>query len=84
MRLTKTITTLLVISLSYAPITFAAKRPVDKNPQIISFDGLDVNSSKGSPRDAYVSTKKSADFEYFFNTKMSFKKKIIDSLERVR
>lgn len=62
--------------------SFAAKK--SSNPQIINFDGIDVNTSKGSPRDAFISTKKKADFGYFFNTKMTFKEKIIDSIERVR
>jgi len=52
--------------------------------QVLDFKGMDIKNSKGSPRDAFSSAKEKADFEYFFKTKVSFKKKVIESLEVVR
>lgn len=52
--------------------------------QVLNFDGMNINNSKGSPRDAFSSSKEKADFDYFFKTKVSFKKKVINSLEAVR
>lgn len=80
---------LLVVSLvlcfsSFANAAKGKRRRAVKNPQVLKFDGLNVNTRGGSPRDAFVSSKKRTDFGYFFDEKMSFDKKIKESLEAVR
>jgi len=73
--------TLSLMGLSLAQ---AKSSKTKANVQVLNFDGMNINNSKGSPRDSFSSTKEKADFDYFFKTKISFKKKVIESLEAVR
>jgi len=65
-------------------MAFAAKNKSNKKAQVLKFDGMSIKNSKGSPRDGFTSSKEKTDFEYFFKTKISFKEKIVESLEVVR
>lgn len=71
----------LIIVILFAQTAFAAKN--DK-AQHLDFDAMDVNSAKGAPGGSYVTSKKETDFKYFFETKIDFRKKILDSFETVR
>jgi hypothetical protein len=66
------------------PSAFAAGSNKEKKAQVLKFDGMSIKNSKGSPRDGFASSKEKTDFEYFFKTKVSFKEKIVESLEVVR
>ena len=75
------ISTALIIFTS--PV-FAKNSSKNQKAQVLNFDGMSIKNSKGAPRDAFASSKEKTDFEYFFKTKVSFKKKVIESLEVVR
>jgi len=76
----------LVIALTiiFAVGSSSLAQSKSEKAQVLDFKGMDIKNSKGSPRDAFSSAKEKADFEYFFKTKVSFKKKVIESLEVVR
>lgn len=82
----KTMLIFISLNLLCAAQSFGASKASKSSgkAQVLDFDGMDIKNSKGSPRDSFSSSKEKADFEYFFKTKISFKKKIIESLEAVR
>jgi len=73
----------LIIALSSGAV-FAKNKIKNNKAQVLKFEGMSIKNSKGAPRDAFASSKEKTDFDYFFKTKVSFKKKVIESLEVVR
>lgn len=71
----------LIFVLLMSSMAFASKK---ENAQVLDFEAMDVKTSKGSPKGAFVSSKKDKNFGYFFEAKMDFKAKVIESLETVR
>lgn len=74
----------ILICLLNLTTAYAAGSKNNKKAQVLKFDGMSIKNSKGSPRDGFASSKEKTDFEYFFKTKVSFKEKIVESLEVVR
>jgi len=75
--------TVLIMTLNLTA-AYAQATKKESKAQVLKFDGMSIKNSKGSPRDGFTSSKEKTDFEYFFKTKVSFKEKIVESLEVVR
>jgi hypothetical protein len=78
-----TIITLFILT-TFQNQAFSKDSKVKSKAQVLKFDGMSINNSKGNPRDAFSSSKEKTDFDYFFKTKVSFKAKVVESLEAIR